>query len=114
MQFVHSGLTQLDNYGIIHNALDKYGIMCPAHRHSAERFNMTKYSVFSEDGESPDGERYVSYGIEIKTEDSVKLIHDVTSDRKRIYEFVSMLKRYEASPIHILDLIEDFFYCSFA
>lgn len=54
---------------------------------------------------SEDGEDYTGYGVACG-ECSVE---DITSERAVIAKLTDELNRYEASPLHIWDIVENFF-----
>lgn len=53
---------------------------------------------------SEDGEDYTGYGVACE-ECSVE---DITSERAAISKLTDDLNRYEASPLHIWDIVENF------
>lgn len=53
---------------------------------------------------------YVSYGInavDSRTNEVVKRVHDVFVSESKAKEFISQCNKYELSPIHLLDVIDD-------
>ena len=62
-----------------------------------------------------DGESRVSYGIAAYfdrethgTATVVKSIHDITCDKERLSQLIKNCNDLNLSPIHLLDVIEDF------
>ncbi|MCH5184799.1 MAG: hypothetical protein J1F64_01610 [Oscillospiraceae bacterium] len=56
-----------------------------------------------------DGGEYVSYGIEYYDDDGTKRsLPDICTDKSAVESFVGRLNRNDASPVHILELTDDF------
>ncbi len=53
---------------------------------------------------SDDGESYTGYGVAF----GKCSVEDITPSRAAIIRFVEALNKYEASPVHIYELIENF------
>ncbi len=53
---------------------------------------------------SDDGEGYTGYGVTC----GECSVDDITSERPVIARLADELNRYEASPVHILDIVENF------
>lgn len=62
-------------------------------------WKMTEKTFTTEDGESLTG-----YGVT----SGECTIDDITPDQAAILRFIDALNRYDASPLHIYDLVENF------
>ena len=49
---------------------------------------------------------YTSYGITLKNDPSVT-VDDVSCEKKVVKRIVHALNRYQAEPVHLMDVIED-------
>ena len=49
---------------------------------------------------------YASYGITLKNDPSVT-VNDVSYEKKVVKRIVHALNRYQAEPVHLMDVIED-------
>ena len=59
---------------------------------------------------SKDGQSYISYSILIREKFKVvKYVPDVFSNKADAKKFVALCNKYRLSPIHVDDLIEDFY-----
>ena len=59
---------------------------------------------------APEIGTYVSYDLaayDCFKHDMVSIIRDVTSDRKTALHIVEKFNRYQLSPIHLIDIIQD-------
>lgn len=54
--------------------------------------------------QTEDGTEYTGYGIS----GGSCVIPDISTDKKAVMEFVDKLNRFNASPINIADIVEDF------
>ncbi len=48
---------------------------------------------------------YITYGIEITDENII--VSDVSCNREKVNEIVRIINKYQASPIHIYEIIEN-------
>ena len=53
---------------------------------------------------SDEGECYTGYGVEF----GECRVDDITPDRKAIGQFVDVLNKFGASPVHIYEIIENY------
>lgn len=53
---------------------------------------------------SEDGENYTGYGVEF----GKCLVENITSNKTAIQQFVDALNRFDASPVHIYEIIENY------
>lgn len=53
---------------------------------------------------SDDGESYTGFGVE----SGECCVDDITPDREAIGQFVDAPNKYEASPVHIYELVENY------
>lgn len=51
-----------------------------------------------------DGESYTGYGVEF----GKCLVEDITPSRTAIQQFADALNRFDASPVHIYEIIENY------
>lgn len=51
-----------------------------------------------------EGENYTGYGVEF----GECRVEDITTSRSAIQQFVDALNKFEASPIHIYEMIENY------
>lgn len=72
------------------------------------------YDILEEMIASDDVSR-ISYGIVVYSESEadgtvtiLKAVHNITEDRPAIAELVSLCNRLELSPLHLLDIVDDF------
>ena len=72
---------------------------------------MITYILCKETYKSKRSER-IAYGIAAYAEDKqtcITKLHDVTSDKDALSELIALCNRLQLSPIHLQDVIEDFF-----
>lgn len=65
------------------------------------------FEVFVSKSESVELGSYESFGIRASFNNETVEYADVTPSKERAYAFAEKLNRLNASPIHLLDLIED-------
>jgi len=68
-----------------------------------------------EEAVSTDDTYRISYGIIVYSESEadgtvtiLKSVHDITEDRRAVAELVSLCNRLALSPLHLLDVVDDF------
>lgn len=72
-----------------------------------------KYKVVEEKLYNVDIGNYTAFGIQMlavsgRREMILDTVSDVSLDRKKIEQFVLDLNKFKLSPIHLMDVIEDF------
>lgn len=71
---------------------------------------MIIYQAVKENHNDMECGTYVSYGIyavDSRTDQIVKQVHDVFVSESKAEKFISQCNKYELSPIHLLDVIDD-------
>ena len=77
-----------------------YGILLVYTEKEKERmWTITEKQYTNEDGES-----YTGYGVEF----GKCLVEDITPSRTAIQQFADALNRFDASPVHIYEIIENY------
>ena len=72
----------------------------PSNKKEKERmWTITEKQYTNEDGES-----YTGYGVEF----GKCLVEDITPSRTAIQQFADALNRFDASPVHIYEIIENY------
>jgi hypothetical protein len=72
---------------------------------------LNQYLPFREELHSDDIGTYVSYGIRVLDSQGnmIESISDVSVDKNFVTELCYLWTRYQLSPIHIQDILEDIF-----
>lgn len=59
-----------------------------------------------------EGEKYITYGIEVEKQSLCELekavVNDITTDRKKAEEIIEKMKNNEVTPVHLYDVMENF------
>ena len=72
---------------------------------------MADYTIFSDKYCLPEVGEYVSYGVCVYADgELVMCVPDVVTERERAESFVSLCNECDLDPVHLMDVIEDFFY----
>jgi len=67
----------------------------------------TSYRIIESTSKSDGLEGQIVYGIEIDGYDTIK-IEDISSNKQKITEFISLLKKNKVEPNQVIYIVEDF------
>lgn len=76
---------------------------------------MSQYEIFTEMLDDPSIGKYLTYGIvgyEMVNKNRKELIRvsDVSTDKNKVENLISLCNKERLDPVHIYDVIEDFLY----